>query len=117
LRIEWGSGTETVEVASLPPRSCPACGGQRPFTLRLSYRCSYFLDPALSWVSRRSYAEVCDRCGRGSSVDPRMAERSLSTVPIPWQRRYGMALGGAAITAMTLVVVLIIRLSQMPSQR
>jgi hypothetical protein len=104
MRIEWGSRGHTLNLGPYGTKPCAACQADRPFSVMLQYKYQYVLDPALSMVSERRYSVACDTCGQGWSLDTKIMERELKKNPIPWQHRYGLAVGGIAIAIVALLV-------------
>jgi hypothetical protein len=87
--IIWGSGGDVVNLGVLETRHCEVCEKDRPFKIILQYR--YW---GLYWifnvVTKKNYLLICDVCSRGWEIDAGKLEPQLTTVPIPFMRRYGI---------------------------
>jgi hypothetical protein len=116
MRLEWGSRSETLNLGQHGSSRCEKCGADRPSNLVLRYRVEYILHPTFLRVSEREYLGVCQACGQGRRLDPHNVERTLGKNPIPWEHRYGFALGMALIVLVFVLVRLAMWLGA-PSRR
>lgn len=84
----WGSGGDVVQLGNAGEAHCQICEKDRPFKNILSYRYAH-LWYLFSWVTEKTYATVCDVCGRGTRHDSKQFEEKLGKSPIPFYRRFG----------------------------
>ncbi len=95
--LVWGTRPKAIDLGPAGTDGCPACGVQRPFRWRLTYRLNhaYYV---FGFVTRKEYLRLCEVCGRGEPYPAASLEPSLGKSPIPWMERYGClaALGGVA---------------------
>ena len=91
--IVWGPGADSVDFGVAETRYCATCEKERLFRLVLNYRYWGFYW-IFNRVTSKQYALVCDICERGWEVDAAEFEAHLGIVPIPFMRRYGLAVFG-----------------------
>lgn len=95
--IIYSWGRDSVDLGLTSERyHCNECDEERPFRLYLQYR--YW---GLFWIfcftTHRKYTKVCTYCQNGWELPAAEIEPSLESVPIPFMRRYGLAVFGAAV--------------------
>lgn len=100
--IVWGSGGDTVLCGTLGHELCPVCERERPQDLLLSYR-YWGLYWVFNMVTKKEYYIACRVCQHGAALDTKLVERDLVTrSPIPFTRRFGLALLAGGFTLVTL---------------
>lgn len=101
--IIWGSSGDTVDLGHIGTRYCETCGQDRPFSLVLQYR-YWGLYWIFNFVTAKQYWVVCDACNRGWKIPAKTIPPNLSRIPIPFMRRYGLAVLGASIAVIVALV-------------
>lgn len=96
----WGSRGDVVQLGSAGTAHCGVCEKEREFKNVLSYRYAHIWY-LFNWVTEKTYATVCDVCGRGNRHDAKAFESKLGKSPIPAFRRFG----GLALGALVVLVV------------
>ncbi len=91
--IIWGSGGDSVDFGVAETHHCETCEKERPYRLVLHYRYWGFYW-VFNRVTKKQYAMICDICGRGWEIESSKIEPLLDTAPIPFMRRYGLAILG-----------------------
>ncbi len=88
--LVWGHASKSIRLGTAHRAFCPTCEKERDFHDVLEYRYGH-LWYLFRWVSSRSYATVCDVCGRGKTHDTKAYEAKLAKSPIPAFDRLGGA--------------------------
>ena len=94
--IVWGSAGDVLNLGPRESKECATCERSRPFDLMLQYRYGglYWV---FNFVMERKYMLLCSVCGRGWALDQRQIEKEVGAVPIPFMRRYGLAMLAATV--------------------
>jgi hypothetical protein len=99
-----GSDWDTAPLALSETRVCDTCAALRTFSARLVYRYTHVFW-ILGRVRERRFEWTCDGCGAAIEGDAQQIEGRLSTMPIPFTRRWGWlvyALGGIVLVLLAL---------------
>ena len=88
--IVWGSGGDRINLGQVETRACATCEKDRPFHLFLTYR-YWGLYWVFNFVTEKTYFLACEICQRGWKLENNKVEQSVKNVPIPFMRRYGLA--------------------------
>ncbi|MEZ0472598.1 hypothetical protein [Luteimonas salinilitoris] len=94
----WGSGSKVVELGPSGQAHCSTCEKERAFKNVLTFRYAHIWY-LFRWVTKRSYATICDVCSRGTPHDTKTYEAEHGKSAIPAYYRYGLwtLLGLAAV--------------------
>lgn len=84
----FGTGSDTIRIASLGELHCPVCEKDRTFTLYLHYEYLHAL-VIFAAVNDKEYVETCDICSYGESIDEQTVIAEHGKPPIPFMRRFG----------------------------
>ena len=79
---------------------CEGCGTSRGFRKRVTYKVRH-ISWLVRWVTERRYERVCETCGRGEWISPKIMQQGLKRPGIPIWDRYGWA-GSLAAVALLL---------------
>ena len=79
---------------------CEGCGTSRGFRKRVTYKVRH-ISWLVRWVTERRYERVCETCGRGEWISPKITQQGLKRPGIPIWDRYGWA-GSLAAVALLL---------------
>jgi len=103
--IVWGSGGDRVNLGQVDTRACATCEKDRPFYLFLTYR-YWGLYWVFNVVTEKTYFLACEICQRGWELESHKVEATVKSVPIPFMRRWGLAVLGGLIAAVVLLTQL-----------